>query len=529
MPIIDYIKGLLLISFCILMFIPLSVVAWMNRRKREKICNVSAKKLIEDEEEENMDFDELCNDMTQKKYVSDGNEDDLLDRHQTINHICDIVDESIKSKKYTTLALNGQWGSGKTFILQKVKEQIQNKYLIFEYDCWKNDFYDEPLYGIVYSIATSLNEVERDNPDFAQDKYYRAMRKIFFSIANVVSKGLLNFDLKEIKEDASEIIKTAKEEKIEMTVDGFCTDLHDVLDKINTLLTNYLSYEGKKIVFLVDELDRCLPDYAIKVLNRLHHICNGTSIVLVLSINKQELYPNVSIAFGREANDDLFARNYLRRFTDVEIDLNKGYATNLLPLWDNFLQQFNNSVSLDFFSRLTRNVLSELPMREIKKAINQIMRGHNIAYSSVNCTTSLSLAIVCAETIIYVSKVHHNKDSIDFVYGPFQSGPVDENDLDENGFPEFRQNTFSINDCKKKFGFCVDDLISEYDQNVTPCEILLNCDENRVKALFTEETFPTECNIRQLFVCNSSDPVYKFEKNVLSEFAKKIGYRVSFF
>ena len=70
--------------------------------------------------------------------------------------------------------------------------------------------------------------------------------------------------------------------------------LKNSIEKLNELLKD-LS-EKYTIVFLVDELDRCIPEYAIKVLERLHHLTEGKSnIITVISMDKDQLKKSVEI------------------------------------------------------------------------------------------------------------------------------------------------------------------------------------------------------------------------------------------
>lgn len=514
----DYVKGICFLVICTFLYFPIRVI---NRLKRNVLKKKKVDKKCEDKKMNEESFDEICNQMMQKKYISDGKDKDLLNRLPTINKICEMVDDKIASKEYCTIALDGKWGFGKSFILKKVKEKLKNKYLVFEYDCWKNDFYEEPLYGILYSIALSLNDLERDNPDLCQEKYYKAMRTVFFNIASFALKPY--FDLDDAKERVHNIKEEYAKEKIVFQDERFCTNLHEVLNQVNTLLTNYLLYESRKVVILVDELDRCLPNYAIKVLNRLHHICYGSSIVLVMAVNYEELYPNINIAFGRAASDEKFAKRYLMRFVDNSFKLDFSLVNDILQLWGDFVYKFDDSISKDFFGNFCKSVLWEFPMRDIKNVISQIKSFHNMALAQCKCSNKLSFAIVCAEIIVYISKKFHDNGNITFIIGPFQGGPVDENSIDEDGHPEFKTNTFSLtDDVKKRFGFCVEDLITEYDENNHPYEIPLDYPENKIKALFADITYPPEAGRNDTFVCNSNDELYKTEKEVLEKFKELI-------
>ena len=58
-----------------------------------------------------------------------------------------------------TIALQGEWGSGKSFVmgmLQNEFESHSDKYLVINYDAWKNNFYPDPLIAILYCVLDSI-------------------------------------------------------------------------------------------------------------------------------------------------------------------------------------------------------------------------------------------------------------------------------------------------------------------------------------------------------------------------------------
>ena len=88
------------------------------------------------------------------------------------------------------------------------------------------------------------------------------------------------------------------------------------------------------IIFIVDELDRCNPTYAVKTLERIKHLFNIPGIVFVLSIDKSQLCNSIRCYFGSE---QLNAEEYLQRFIDFEYHLPfpsvKDYCNYLYGLY----------------------------------------------------------------------------------------------------------------------------------------------------------------------------------------------------
>lgn len=88
------------------------------------------------------------------------------------------------------------------------------------------------------------------------------------------------------------------------------------------------------LVFIVDELDRCRPDYAVEVLEKIKHLFSVDGIVFVLSIDKKQLGNSVRDYYGSDLID---ADEYLRRFIDITYTLPEpSYESYCKYLYDYF-------------------------------------------------------------------------------------------------------------------------------------------------------------------------------------------------
>ncbi|WP_278353192.1 KAP family P-loop NTPase fold protein, partial [Chryseobacterium gleum] len=75
---------------------------------------------------------------------------------------------------------------------------------------------------------------------------------------------------------------------------------------------------SKPLIFIIDELDRCRPSYAVDVLEQMKHFFSVSGIVFILSIDKKHLASSICGYYGSEQiNTD----EYLRRFIDLEYSM----------------------------------------------------------------------------------------------------------------------------------------------------------------------------------------------------------------
>jgi hypothetical protein len=73
----------------------------------------------------------------------------------------------------------------------------------------------------------------------------------------------------------------------------------------------------QKLVIVVDELDRCRPDYALHLLEVIKHFFNVENVHFVLGVNLTELENSVRARYGAGVNAGL----YLQKFVTVKMPL----------------------------------------------------------------------------------------------------------------------------------------------------------------------------------------------------------------
>ena len=88
---------------------------------------------------------------------------DLLDRWSFVNRMMNIVNILSEGEKNYCYAINGVWGSGKSFVLDAFEKWVKapGKFFYIRYNCWEYDYYDEPLLSLV-SVMLETIEAGRE-------------------------------------------------------------------------------------------------------------------------------------------------------------------------------------------------------------------------------------------------------------------------------------------------------------------------------------------------------------------------------
>lgn len=287
------------------------------------------------------------------------NDLDILQRDGYIEMLKNIIDGASEEKKSTVFAIDGKWGVGKSFIIDKLNNEIdKSKYVVFNYNCWQYDYYEEPLVAIISNIQDNIEKCYKYyNYEYRKECRVKKFCDATFTIGNNLVKKLTNIDLEEIGKNALDLNKTYdKNSNFNNTIKKLQGQLHNITDVI-------------PIIFIIDELDRCMPEYAIKVLERLHHIFHGfENVIILLSVDRTQLECSIKKIFGENTDID----GYLKKFVDFTIKIDGGsLSENWIEKYDNTYLCNNKFKNIEVIKDNIKPYLSLINIREQEKVINK--------------------------------------------------------------------------------------------------------------------------------------------------------------
>ena len=236
-----------------------------------------------------------------------------LDRQKYAGVLTSIVQNYAEG---FVLALNGEWGTGKTTFVRMWQASLEKEnYKTIYFNAWENDFENEPLTALLGELKKLV-----DNHD---DSYKSLLKKgvvITKNILPALAKGVISKYM-----DAG-ITLDVLEKSIDAATDILDKEVEEYVNKKQGLvdfkseLEKYIeaNNDGKPVVFIIDELDRCRPDYAVEVLEKVKHFFSVKGIVFVLSIDKIQLGNSIQGYYG---SHNINTEEYLRRFIDLEYKL----------------------------------------------------------------------------------------------------------------------------------------------------------------------------------------------------------------
>lgn len=274
------------------------------------------------------------------------------------------------------MSLNGSWGTGKSTFVKMWQQMLKNEgYTTLYFNAWEHDYISDPLVGLIGELSKVCS---KENTKKLLDTIKTTAGKLVLRIVPAIGKHV-------VKHYLGEGVADAVSEALSEGADIFKSEIDKYQEESESLLAFRKSLkefaescdEEHPLVFFVDELDRCNPTFAVKVLERIKHLFAVPHIVFVLSIDKEQLANSVRGFYG---SDRINADEYLRRFIDVEYFLPKpdyesfiNYVCDTLELGSLISQNCDKDYGShkEFVKSLIVRLLSRknLTLRQIEKVL----------------------------------------------------------------------------------------------------------------------------------------------------------------
>ncbi len=256
------------------------------------------------------------------------------------------------SENGLVILLNGSWGSGKTTFLKDFKEKVDKEEgidIFSIYNSYEYDFYDNAYLPFFAAIEDKI----KLETDYAKLVKYTTKNSISgllssaYAIINGYIKNKSDIDLNDIKDNMLGI-------QSEEALKSF-EDFKNVKAKFQKKMQR--KCKQKTQIFIIDELDRCKPSFAMETLEIVKHFFDINNCVFIIAVDKLQLQESAKTIYGQEMDSEI----YFSKFFD--------YQFNLYPL--NFCDVIDTSDILDMEEIVNKTTeifnLLNVSLRDSKK------------------------------------------------------------------------------------------------------------------------------------------------------------------
>jgi hypothetical protein len=222
------------------------------------------------------------------------------------------------------IAIDAPWGHGKTFFGRNLHGDLSGKGWKTVYiDAFETDYVEDPFVLLASTIKDEASEgKKRQSLIKSASAVGKALLPITAkAVARAVTAGVLTG---EQLEEAGKAISDASGDLALKLVEGRIRDFEKDRQSVATfkksiaeLAGSIRTATGHPLVIFIDELDRCRPDFAVRMLERMKHFFDVPSLVFVLLLNKAQLEGAVNGVYGAAID----AESYLRKFIHLTFEL----------------------------------------------------------------------------------------------------------------------------------------------------------------------------------------------------------------
>lgn len=235
---------------------------------------------------------------------------DLLERNKYAKYIYEISSARGKDNHFA-LNINAQWGAGKTHFVKRLAYTIKDTHPTVYIDAWKQDYSDDPLLAIFSCIIEQLGQ-QSDKFITISKKVEKKLIFLFKDLAPLLIKEVINGATGTKLGDAAKGI-TEGLIKLHNNKNNAIIDIKKDISEWVQLIKNQDAMEKNLPIYIfIDELDRCRPSYAIKLLEIVKHIFDVKGVVFIISTDTNQLQHSIKVIYG----NDFDASHYLSRFFD---------------------------------------------------------------------------------------------------------------------------------------------------------------------------------------------------------------------
>jgi hypothetical protein len=250
------------------------------------------------------------------------------------------------------MCINGGFGTGKTWTLLELKKQLEADGNPVAYlSAWESDHAGDAMVAIISQLDELILKetkhwLEKNKQNSVLDKLKessgRVARAVLKSLPAALEKIPGGKLLSETINNYLDVADSAKEPQKYDAIEQFelrSKSLTQSKAALTTLASNeFFASDGKRLVILIDELDRCRPTYAIEMLEAIKHWFCVPNVVFVLAMDREQLSHSIRAVYGQGFDVDGYFLRFFHLVENLKINLEqinsffehieKPYASN---------------------------------------------------------------------------------------------------------------------------------------------------------------------------------------------------------
>ncbi len=239
----------------------------------------------------------------------------------------------------SVLLLDAQWGTGKTTFVKMWRGELTKAGIPSVYfDAFANDYQQDAFLAVASQIIAEAEDIAPSGK-----KVLKAFKEKALQAAKALGRASLRLGVRAatagliegeaLEKAAADIAKDVGDETTKI-IDEVLKERLESHDADREIFENFRTALGKlaaalsspndradsqpgcplPLIFIIDELDRCRPSFALEILEKIKHFYTVKGVVVLLVSSLSQLESAVHFAYG-----EIDAHTYLEKFYHLRI------------------------------------------------------------------------------------------------------------------------------------------------------------------------------------------------------------------
>lgn len=223
-------------------------------------------------------------------------------------------------------------------------------------DAFASETVDDPLLCILAAIRDEFPDEETRKE--IRQRVMSVMKMGWKVLLKALAAHLLKQDGEGIWTELTDAAQDGANDLIDRTVDSLLDQYAHAQQNIEALQETIAKATAQRpILFFIDELDRCRPDFALSILELVKHVFDIPGIKFIFVANLEQLKAAIRKRYGQDVDADVYLEKFfkfsfvlLSKFGELPSDSSKHCAFLLLEAFgkENFLKIFYDRYSYGY-------------------------------------------------------------------------------------------------------------------------------------------------------------------------------------
>ncbi|MBK8210999.1 MAG: SUMF1/EgtB/PvdO family nonheme iron enzyme [Rhodospirillales bacterium] len=270
--------------------------------------------------------------------------EDRLDRERYVKALAQLA---LTCQTPMVFGLYGGWGVGKTSMMLQIRQQIDDDGTpTVWFDPWRHQFDEDPIVALLQTMVVDLGKEKSTG-----------VKEILTTVALALGSSLtkkvlgLNFDdYRKMQAFVAEEMFTLRNAQIRLR-----EAIEELIKKTRT--------KNKRIVFFIDDLDRCLPANMLKMLEALKLYLNVKDCVYFLGLDHTIVRKGIEKEYAELKIED---QDYLDKIIQLPFAIPPIHGEKATPFIESLLPQEAKSCAANLALFLANNP------RKVKRFVNTL-------------------------------------------------------------------------------------------------------------------------------------------------------------